>query len=246
MMKLLTFLCILLLATMPHAQAEDGIIADVSSRTIAVTAGFNGAQTTFFGALPEAGDVVVVVEGPQSDMVVRRKERFLGVWLNRSEVYFRHVPRFYWVASSRPLADIAPETWLASHHVGTDRLRFTIKNATDYAHVPMFLSALTDLQKRDNLFAIKPIEVGVMGGKLYRADVYIPDDAPTGSYTATTYLLRGGAVLDTQKTTLTLIKQGNMGWLSLLAEQYAHFYAFLALFLALFTGWMSAILMRRN
>ncbi|TIU73272.1 MAG: TIGR02186 family protein, partial [Mesorhizobium sp.] len=52
-------------------------------------------------------DVVVVLEGPPRPVVVRRKDRVLGVWINLDSETFENVPVSYSVATTRPLQDIA-------------------------------------------------------------------------------------------------------------------------------------------
>lgn len=251
-MRLLLLLLCLFLPTLAHAQdvgsteEQDQIIADVSDRKIAVTVGFSGADTTLFGALPENGDVILAVTGPEELVKVRRKERVLGVWLNRNTVEFDRVPGFYWIASSRPLVDIASEDWLASQRLGTNHLRYIIRNATDYLDIAQFQRALTELRERDELFLPSPALVSIMGGRLYRADVHIPADAPTGEYKVTTYLLRAGTLIGTEQTVLELRKEGSMAQVSDIAESHALVYALLALALALVAGWTGAVLMQRS
>jgi len=234
-------------AAIATAMADDaGIIADVSQRNIAVTTGFNGATTTLFGALPEEGDVVVVVSGPESKVVVRRKEHVAGVWLNRTSVTFSHVPGFYWVASSRPLPDIVAGEWLAANRVGTENLRFTIADYSKFDAIDEFREQLIQLRQQRLLYTAHPASVTIMGGKLYRADVHIPANAPTGNYTLTTYLFRRGILLDAQQTPLALRKEGAMDELSSIAQSNRVIYGMLAVALALLTGWSSAVLMRRS
>jgi uncharacterized protein (TIGR02186 family) len=250
MIRAFLLLSLFLLALPAWAQAEpppeEQIVADVSDRKIAITAGFSGADTTLFGALPENGDVILTVTGPEEVVKVRRKERVLGVWLNRNTVEFDRVPGFYWIAASRPLPDIAGESWLAVQRLGTSHLRYIIRNATDYLDIAQFQRALTDLRERDELFLSSPALVSIMGGRLYRADVHIPANAPTGEYTVTTYLLRSGALIGKEVTVLQLRKEGSMAQVSDIAENQALVYALLALVLALLAGWTGAVLMQRS
>jgi uncharacterized protein (TIGR02186 family) len=245
------WLVALLLLIAPSAGAQENvqsetIIADVSKRHIAITVGFSGTDTTLFGALPENGDVIVTVTGPEDEVVVRRKERVLGVWLNRTNVTFNRVPGFYWIAASRGLTEIASEEWLAARRIGTSHLRFIVENATDYRAISDFLTALIDLKVKDQLFFSTPAAVTIMGGRLYRADVHIPADAPTGEYILTTYLLQNGQLVGSEQTPLTLRKEGSMAQVSTIAENYSIVYAVLALLLALMAGWTSAVLMQRS
>lgn len=222
------------------------IIADVSDRLIAVTTGYTGTSTTLFGALPENGDVILTVEGPRGNVVVRRKEKFLGLWLNRAEARFGSIPGFYWVASSRPLEQVTTPEWLVAHRIGADHQRFAIIDATDYRQTDAFFNAMVDLKVKGGLYPPGVATVSIMGGRLYRADVSLPDDAPTGEYTVTTYLMQHGEAVEVQTTQLTLQKEGAMARLSVASRQYAVLYGMFALLLALLSGWASAVLMRRS
>lgn len=226
------------------SSSPDEIIADVSDRQIAVTAGFTGATTTLFGALPESGDVIVVVAGPPRTVTVRRKERVLGVWLNRSAVSFRAVPGFYWVASSRPLQEIATPAFLRQKRIGAENLRFTRGTLTGTGDPDTFATALLTLKGKKAEIVSTPASVSIMGQRLYRADLTLPDSAPTGEYTVTTYLMRNKALIGQQDIPLTLRKEGSTATLSALALRYPVLYAGVAILLALFSGWASALLGR--
>lgn len=245
-------LCLLLLALLCaplRAEAhpdEEGIIADVSDRRIAVTAGFTGAKTTVFGALPEAGDVIIVVTGPMHTVTVRRKERVLGIWLNRSAVSFQSVPGFYWLASSRPLGEIASDDFLKARRLKVQNLRFATAQPVSAPQMEEFRTALLHLRAWREEYALTPAPVTIMGQRLYRADLTLPASAPTGEYLVTTYLLKGGALIGTEQIPLTLRKEGTTAALAGLALRYPVLYAMVAILLALFSGWASAVLMQRR
>ncbi|HZD25991.1 MAG TPA: TIGR02186 family protein, partial [Alphaproteobacteria bacterium] len=98
------------------------LVADLSDHLIAVTTGFSGAKLLLFGAMDpqEGGDIVVVVRGPLRDLVVRRKDRIAGVWINNDAVEYRRVPSYYHLASTRPLTEIANAHVLAGLQIGLD------------------------------------------------------------------------------------------------------------------------------
>ncbi len=228
------------------AQETEGIVADVSDRRIAVTAGFTGARTTLFGALPEAGDVIIVVTGPTDTVTVRRKERVLGLWLNRGAVAFQSVPGFYWLASSRPLTDIASDAFLKARRIRAQNLRFAAASLVGATRTEEFRQALLFLRAQKDEYALTPAPVTIMGQRLYRADLTLPASAPTGDYLVTTYLLKAGALIGTEQIPLTLRKEGATAAVSGLALRYPVLYASMAILLALFSGWASAMLMRRR
>src|SRR5690606_38739398 len=110
-------LCATAQAQAPYSRPlhNEGIQIGLSTNNIAITAGFSGADLTIFGALEDADpqvarqgryDVIVVLEGPGQPIVVRRKDRVLGIWMNLESETFDNVPVSYSMASTRPLQDI--------------------------------------------------------------------------------------------------------------------------------------------
>src|SRR5690606_20184056 len=101
------------------APADAPLITDLSSHLIAITSSFTGTELLLFGAIDEPGDIIVVVRGPVSNAVVRRKGRTLGLWLTERSVSFDGVPGYYAVVSNKPLEEIAPEPLLQRLQIGT-------------------------------------------------------------------------------------------------------------------------------
>src|SRR5262245_2968433 len=103
-----------LLFTTPAASAAD-LVSGLSTDLIEITSNFTGADIVLFGAIEPAEDpgpdtdqdLVVVIRGPSQDMTVRRKQRTFGIWINREQVTFSGLPGYYFLASTRPLEDIA-------------------------------------------------------------------------------------------------------------------------------------------
>src|SRR5690606_31491195 len=94
---------------------SEGVQIGLSTDAISITSDFAGANLTIFGALdnidPQVSrqgryDIVVVLEGPPRTVVVRKKTRVLGMWINTDSMVFVNVPASYSVAMTRPPQDI--------------------------------------------------------------------------------------------------------------------------------------------
>ena len=117
--RLLRYLVFVLpLAVGPAAVHGNALIADLSKHLIAITTGFTGAEVLLFGAIEGEGDIAVVVRGPNEEVVVRRKQRMAGIWVNGRNLTFRRVPAFYAVAATREITDFAPDSVLSRHQIG--------------------------------------------------------------------------------------------------------------------------------
>ena len=88
-------------ATLPLKNSRaDALVVDLSNHLVAITTGFTGTDVLLFGAVQNEGDIIVTVRGPDQDMVVRRKERTVGIWVNRESATFKNVPTYYASASN--------------------------------------------------------------------------------------------------------------------------------------------------
>ena len=135
-----------LLAAAVPAKAQtplvEGIQIGLSTDNVSITAGFSGADLTIFGSLENPDplvarqgryDVIVVLEGPPRSVVVRRKDRVLGVWVNLESETFENVPVSYSVATTRPLQDITEPNSYKQLSLGPSNLYMKPADATDSA-----------------------------------------------------------------------------------------------------------------
>lgn len=225
--------------------AANPLVADLSSRQIEITTGFTGTSLLLFGAIDGAGDVIVVVRGPRREVVVRRKERVAGIWVNGSAQNFESVPGYYFVASSRPLTDIASEATLDRLQIGIDRVHLRVAGSPPPAQAKVFRTGLVDLKKVQGLFSVAPARVSVVDERLFRADLTFPANVPTGPYTADVYLFRGGEVVGSTRTTLAVRKAGLEAAVYDFAHQHSAIYGILAIMIALFAGWLAGAIFRK-
>jgi uncharacterized protein (TIGR02186 family) len=237
------FLAMLTLAV--QAKAADPLVADLSSREIAITTGFTGSELLLFGAVDGDGDVVVVVRGPLHQEVVRRKERMAGIWINAKSVSFREVPSFYHVASTRPLTDIASSRTLTGMELGADRLKFQRVGAAA-PDDDEFKSALLRNKQRDKLYTKGYGNIKMMGRRLFRTTVIFPTIVPTGAYSVDVLLFRGGRVVDSETTALNVHKVGLEADIFNFAHQQSALYGVIAILIALMAGWLAGAMFRQR
>lgn len=234
------------LALLPGGGARaQALIADLSNHLIAISTGFTGTDVLLFGAVEEDGDVVVVVRGPVDDVAVRRKERIAGVWVNSGRLDFTDVPSYYAVASSRPLAEIAPSAMLARQGIGLDFLRLsTAEQASDAAQQP-YRAALVRIKQRDGLYAAEVGKVTFLGKRLFRTTVSFPANVPVGSYLVEVLLVRDGEVVSAQTTPLIISKVGVGADIYDFAHDQAALHGVVAILIALMAGWTAHLVFRR-
>ncbi|WP_341702665.1 TIGR02186 family protein [Ferrovibrio sp.] len=233
-------------ATRGPAPADAPLITDLSAHLIAITSSFTGTDLLLFGAIDEPGDIVVVVRGPTSAAVVRRKEPIAGLWLTRRSASFDGVPGFYVVTSSRPLAEIAPSTLLSRLQIGIDSLRFRFTGSGIIEDLPDFRDALIRQKRREGLYQQSVGDVDFLGPKLFRTAISFPATAPVGTYQAEVYLIRDERIIAAQSTPLFIDKQGFEQEVYEFSRAEPAVYGLIAVLVAMLSGWLAAVVFRKN
>ena len=248
-LKLALLVCLVALGltktTAVSVAAATALVVDLSRDHIEITTSFSGTRLLLFGATDGVGDVVVVVRGPNRREVVRKKERVLGIWVNRAAVTFEAVPGYYFQASTRPLSQIASKQILAKHRIGTTRLALEPPDGTPSALADNYRSALLRLKQDHSLYTIPSSPIKVTGGRLFRVELVFPSNVPTGIYAAEIYLFQKGRAVSISRKTLAVRKAGVEAAIFEFAHQHAAIYGIFAILVALFAGWLAGVIFRK-
>ena len=229
--------------------------ADVSSRSIAVTSGFTGKEIIVFGSIhnsrqssADAGyyDVVVVVEGIPTPLVLRRKSNVAGLWMNTTSVNFDRVPSFYALSSTGPLDTIAAPEVFEGQGIGFDHIRMTPRYRVPDAEMKAYREALIRLKKKDKVYVQDQSGVTFIGRSLFRSSVMLPANIPVGLLQARVYLFHQGGLLSTYNAELQLEREGLERWLHDLARNNGFLYGLLAIFTAVAAGLIASEVTRRR
>jgi uncharacterized protein (TIGR02186 family) len=240
-------------------QATERVEADVSTRTIAVTSGYSGAEILVFGAIEnsrqpsaESGfyDVVVVVEGSPEPLMVRKKGRVAGLWVNTSTFNFNAVPSYYAVASTRPVEEFADTATLDENGIGLDAVRMAA--AADSAvrvsseDLIAYKAAVTRLKQSAHLFKRDDYGVVFTGRSLFRATIALPATVPVGPLTARVFLFHEGKLLSRYQARVVLEREGIERWMFAFAFERPFVYGMVGVLLAVVTGLLASAVFRRR
>jgi uncharacterized protein (TIGR02186 family) len=229
----------------PRAQ---NLVADLSHHLIAITTAFVGTQVVAFGVTEGGGDIVVTVQGPRQDVIVRRKSRVAGIWVNRERLAFRRVPAYYAVASTGPLEQIARPDVLAQLEIGTEYLDLAPIDASGFeiSEIASFKDALLRRKQEQGLYSRKPAPINFVGEELFRTTLAFPANVPPGIYQVQVFELQDGFATDAQRSTLLVSKVGLEADIYDFAQQRAALYGLTAIALAIVSGWLAGVIFRRG
>lgn len=235
--KLLFIACLFIGPAAAHATP---LVADMSQYRIEMDASFSGSRIFLFGARNDAGDVLVIVRGPEKDFIVRKKEEIGGIWINRDRMKFFGVPSFYAVAASKPLSDIEQDSLFRQLGIGHDTLFSVPSDPQRFSKFNEFSGAFLKYQYSRRLYMETPRQLSFMGETLFKTVIEFPDNIPPGDYTAEFYLISGGEVVGMQSAPIKVSKSGLDAFLYYYAHERPALYGISAIVLALSAGWFAS------
>lgn len=234
------------ITTTALAPANAQLVAALSNHLVAITTGFSGTDVLLFGATDGTGEVVVVVRGPEGVATVHRKGRTFGIWVNEADMDFANVPGFWSIAASRPLEELVPERVADFHQLGLEYLRLSPLERSSERRIREFRDALIRNKQRAGLYAETQGNIVFLGNRLFRTDLWIPANAPIGTYTVSVYLVRDNDVVSAETTPLVVGKVGFEARVFDLAHRLSPGYGILAVLIAAMAGWIANLMFRKG
>ncbi len=228
-------------------QSDPILVPEVSQHEIQVRQGFTGTQLLLYGAVidptgrrsSEPYDIVVVLKGPTEPILLREKEKKLGVWINAHSTAFRSAPSFFAVASSRPIEEIVDPRTAAIYELGLDFLQLSPTGAIDPEEQLRFTQGLVDLRRREGLYKQDGNGVTISDGVLYQARIAVPSNVVTGRYTAETFAITRGRVIASAIAEVEVKKLGFERFVAEQADDSSFLYGLFAVGLSLLMGWLA-------
>lgn len=241
-----------------HAQSRS--VADIqiglSNDTVAITSNFDGTNIVVFGSI-EGGDlellkekrydIVVTLAGPSSNLIVRRKERKFGIWVNGAAHEFSDVPASYSIATTRPIDQISDARNLKILQIGFDNLNFLpLGEESAPEEVEEFRQSLVRLKNSQGLFLERIGGIRFLSPTLFKASLAVPANVPIGYHRARANLFADGKFITTRSVLLNVQKQGFEQQAYDLAHRNGVLYGVLAVILAMATGWLASVIFRKD
>ena len=232
--------------------AGEQIVAGLSKDNVQITANFDGSSILIYGAIKREAPkpatpnlaVIITVEGPETPVIVRKKEHIVGIWINGETVHVKAAPSFYAVETSGPLkTSLTP----AEDQRYAISLRYRIDTAGIAAQTKdpkAFLDGLMRVRTKAGLYRVGEGTVQVVDDTLFRADVTLPSNLVEGAYRVRMFITRDGQVVDDKEMSLQVRKAGLERFLYRLSVNQPLLYGFISLIIAAAAGWFASFAFR--
>jgi uncharacterized protein (TIGR02186 family) len=227
------------------AARDDALAIDLSENLVGISTGFTGASVLLFGVTDGDGDVIVLIRSPNSSVVVRRKSRVAGIWINSDELTFDDAPGFYYAAASAPFEELLSAELRSTYQIGAQNIDFKPHAFLSPDEENAFRTALIRNKQRSGLYSQRDGLVTFQGNRLFRTRLELPANVPTGQYAVEVFLVNNGLIVDRSKTELSVRKVGLEAKVTEFAFEQAPLYGVIAVLIALIAGWFAGFVFRK-
>ena len=236
------------------ASAEEEIVAALSQNRVSITANFDGSEIFVYGAVKrdeavpddEPLHAIITVAGPMEPVLVRRKRKMFGIWINLDSVEVDLAPSFYAVATTGPLTEILAETEDLRHKISVERLIRSVGAPQAIMDSQQFTDALIRIRQRMGLYSSTPVQIDFQEETLIGAHIALPANLLEGDYSVRLFLVRDGRIVDKEENGIFVRKAGLQRWIFALAHQQPLAYGALCVLLAVFAGWFASVAFKRR
>ena len=252
-MSLGFFFCISSLPT-----RSETLVTDLSQHVIEITSQFSGSELLLFGALERHAmesiqsdeiavqgldyDIIVVVRSDPTDLMIRKKKRVAGIWINNENQMVRGVPGYYLVGSTRPLNEFLSKEDQIELELGLENIKIVNENNEGIGN---YKEALIRNMKARGLYRESSGNITVKNEILFRANLEFPSNMPVGDYKADVYLVRDGNVIINHRTDLLVDKRGFERFIYNFAHDHPAYYGIMAIIVALSAGLFTGFVARK-
>ena len=242
-------LCFLILAL--PARAEE-VVLGLSQDEVAITATFDGSQILVFGAVKRDRPIppgpplqdIVAVSGPSEPVLVRRKERRFGIWVNTDSVLVDSAPSFYKVATTAPFDEVMTDVQDLQYRVSINRAIQSVGATFSTTTVKDFSDAVIRIRETNGLYRVVENAVKLDQQTLFRTAIDMPANVTEGDYSIRIFLTREGQVVSLYETQIDVKKVGLERWLYNLSREMPLIYGLMSLAIAIAAGWGAAAAFR--
>jgi len=236
---------------MMTAQAPLDLVIDTNERDVEIQPGISGTKIVLFGATPSGKrDIIIEVVGPPKNQTMQEKRRYFGFWLGRGKSYYKNVPSYYNLLSSKPLEEITNQEGLNKLGLGIEHLPLG-KADIKYSSIKQFQfdKRLRSEMFEDGQFLENEENIVLRSGPgkvgLFKTEFSLPPNSLQGKYFVRYFLFQNGEAISYAESIIDLKQAGFARLIWIFANKFALLYGIIAIILSGLLGWVVSLIFNR-
>ena len=219
---------------------------DLSDQEIKIETDFNGKEVIIFGLTDPSFDTILVIKGPNKNVILSMKERLFGFWLETKKIIYQDIPSIFFVASSAPIDQILNEDVIIKKGLLFEKLILNVitkRNFIYQSKLDDWDANLIRLQKNKGLY--HEYELKIVDEKLFQTRIFFPSSTIPGLYNVSIFQVNNKIIINEKNKRIIVKKTGIGDKIYQFAHKKPASYGILSILFAVISGLAAATAFRR-
>jgi Putative transmembrane protein (Alph_Pro_TM). len=245
LMPLLILLCFP--SAVAWGKAGSRATMTITPQKVSISTLYNGKTISVQADLPKGTEVALTCEGPENTLILMRKGKICGLWMNVEEIVFHKVPTLYFLQTSKKIEKSNGHDTMLEIGLGYESLcsRAQLEKKGEEEKANLF-NQLVKLKESENLYSVSEGTIKITHAEDNNAQMtttfHLPSKAQPGKYKINLFQLNNSEAILLNSQPVTVEKAGFTTYLSSLAINHGLLYGVIAVIIAIISGLAVGIL----
>jgi len=231
--------CLLLFAGLmlqTPSWAEEPLVVVPDTGEVKITTDFAGTEVKAVGSMRGPADLVIKLVGPQQAAILSRETKLGPFWVEGETMKMEGAPSLLFLYATAPIASILPPAEQQKYGLILEGVPVRVAPQLKARAADDWRKAFFRLKERQGYYHEDDTAIRVFGNRLFIADMQLPGDLQTGTYTVETLVVKSGKVVGRNVAQFSVRLSGIERWVWNAAHDHSWLFGGLFTLLAMLLG----------
>ena len=231
--------CLLLFAGLmlqTPSWAEEPLVVVPDTGEVKITTDFAGTEVKAVGSMRGPADLIIKLVGPQQAAILSRETKLGPFWVEGETMKMEGAPSLLFLYATAPIASILPPAEQQKYGLILEGVPVRVAPQLKARAADDWRKAFFRLKERQGYYHEDDTAIRVFGNRLFIADMQLPGDLQTGTYTVETLVVKSGKVVGRNVAQFSVRLSGIERWVWNAAHDHSWLFGGLFTLLAMLLG----------
>jgi uncharacterized protein (TIGR02186 family) len=175
--------------------AEEPLVVVPETDEVKITTDFAGTEVKAVGSMRGPADLIIKLVGPQQEVKLSRETKLGPFWIEGETMKMEGAPSLLFLYATAPIASILPQAEQQKYGLILEGVPVRVEPQLKARAADDWRKAFFRLKERQGYYHEDDTAIRVFGNRLFIADMRLPGDLQTGTYTVETLVVKSGKVV---------------------------------------------------
>ncbi len=177
------------------AWADEPLVVVPETSQVNITTDFEGTDLKAVGSMRGPADLVIKLVGPPQIAKLSREAKLGPFWIEGETQKLGGAPSLLFLYATAPIAEILPQAEREKYGLVLEGVPVRLEPQLQAHASDDWRKAFFRIKERQGYYHEDDTAIRVFGNRLFIADMRLPGDLQTGTYTVETLVVKSGKVV---------------------------------------------------